>query len=51
MHTLLQGGSIPEEHSFIIGDIVNQTMVVLGEDKKGLNEDINIRFLYHHLLY
>ncbi|GMS80149.1 hypothetical protein PENTCL1PPCAC_2324 [Pristionchus entomophagus] len=38
-----KGGSIPEEHSFIIGDIVNQTMVVLGEDKTGLNEDINIR--------
>ncbi|GMT10739.1 hypothetical protein PFISCL1PPCAC_2036, partial [Pristionchus fissidentatus] len=38
-----KGGSIPEEHSFIIGDIVNQTMVVLGEDKSGLNEDINIR--------
>lgn len=46
-----EGGSIPEEHSFIIGDIVNQTMVVLGEDKTGLNEDINIRYGIQHVRY
>lgn len=28
---------------------MNQTMVVLGEDKKGLNEDINIRYNYYFI--
>uniref|UniRef100_A0A158PE28 General transcription factor IIF subunit 2 n=1 Tax=Angiostrongylus costaricensis TaxID=334426 RepID=A0A158PE28_ANGCS len=34
---------IPDEHSFILGDVLNQTMAVLAEDKSGLNEDIEIR--------
>ncbi|GMR60115.1 hypothetical protein PMAYCL1PPCAC_30310, partial [Pristionchus mayeri] len=37
-----KGGSIPNEHSFILKD-ADQPLVVLGEDKTGLNEDINIR--------
>ncbi|KAE9413038.1 hypothetical protein Angca_004601, partial [Angiostrongylus cantonensis] len=36
---------IPDEHSFILGDVLNQTMAVLAEDKSGLNEDIEIRHL------
>lgn len=34
---------IPDEHSFILGDVLNQTMAVLAEDKSGLNEDMEIR--------
>ncbi|KAK6111899.1 Transcription initiation factor IIF beta subunit family protein [Brugia pahangi] len=33
---------IPNEHSFVIGDIRNQSLAVLCEDKSGLNEDANI---------
>ncbi|PAV85882.1 hypothetical protein WR25_09133 [Diploscapter pachys] len=34
--------SIPEEHTFIIHDLANQTMAVLVEDKTVLKEDYNI---------
>ncbi|RCN24915.1 hypothetical protein ANCCAN_29377, partial [Ancylostoma caninum] len=35
---------IPDEHSFILGDVLNQTMAVLAEDKTGLNEDAEIKY-------
>uniref|UniRef100_A0A915PPP1 General transcription factor IIF subunit 2 n=1 Tax=Setaria digitata TaxID=48799 RepID=A0A915PPP1_9BILA len=34
--------TIPTEHSFVIGDIRNQSLAVLCEDKSGLNEDADI---------
>ncbi|EJW81995.1 hypothetical protein WUBG_07095 [Wuchereria bancrofti] len=34
--------TIPNEHSFVIGDIRNQSLAVLCEDKSGLNEDADI---------
>ncbi|CAD6186605.1 unnamed protein product [Caenorhabditis auriculariae] len=34
---------IPDEYSFILHDIMNQTMAVLTEDKTGLKEDAAIR--------
>ncbi|KAJ1347569.1 hypothetical protein KIN20_002660 [Parelaphostrongylus tenuis] len=34
---------MPDEHSFILGDVLNQTMAVLAEDKSGLNEDMDFR--------
>uniref|UniRef100_A0A183I482 General transcription factor IIF subunit 2 n=1 Tax=Onchocerca flexuosa TaxID=387005 RepID=A0A183I482_9BILA len=34
--------TIPDEHSFVIGDIRNQSLAVLCEDKSGLNEDADI---------
>ncbi|VDK81739.1 unnamed protein product [Litomosoides sigmodontis] len=33
---------IPNEHSFVIGDVRNQSLAVLCEDKSGLNEDADI---------
>uniref|UniRef100_A0A0R3RG09 General transcription factor IIF subunit 2 n=1 Tax=Elaeophora elaphi TaxID=1147741 RepID=A0A0R3RG09_9BILA len=34
--------TIPSEHSFVIGDVRNQSLAVLCEDKSGLNEDADI---------
>ncbi|KAK6009323.1 transcription initiation factor IIF, beta subunit [Ostertagia ostertagi] len=34
---------IPDEHSFILGDVLNQTMAVLAEDKTGLNEEAEVK--------
>ncbi|KAL3989815.1 Transcription initiation factor IIF beta subunit family protein [Acanthocheilonema viteae] len=34
--------TIPNEHSFVIGDVRNQSLAVLCEDKSGLNEDADI---------
>uniref|UniRef100_A0A915DH58 General transcription factor IIF subunit 2 n=2 Tax=Ditylenchus dipsaci TaxID=166011 RepID=A0A915DH58_9BILA len=34
---------IPDEHRFLIGDLNNQTMAVLCEDKSGLEEEANFR--------
>ncbi|EFO26064.2 hypothetical protein LOAG_02427 [Loa loa] len=34
--------TMPNEHSFVIGDIRNQSLAVLCEDKSGLNEDADI---------
>ncbi|CAJ0591447.1 unnamed protein product [Cylicocyclus nassatus] len=41
--TLKGPAQIPDEHSFILGDVLNQTMAVLAEDKTGLNEDADVR--------
>ncbi|KJH48530.1 tRNA-guanine transglycosylase [Dictyocaulus viviparus] len=41
--TLKGPAQIPDEHSFILGDVLNQTMAVLAEDKSGLNEDVDVR--------
>lgn len=34
--------SIPNEHTFVIGEIKNQSLVILCEDKSGLNENADI---------
>lgn len=36
---------IPDEHSFMLGEVQNQTMIVLAEDKSGLNEDVEIKYV------
>ncbi|WKY10438.1 hypothetical protein Q1695_002642 [Nippostrongylus brasiliensis] len=41
--TIKGPAQIPDEHIFILGDVLNQTMVVLAEDKAGLNEEMEIR--------
>ncbi|KAK5986501.1 Transcription initiation factor IIF beta subunit [Trichostrongylus colubriformis] len=41
--TLKGPAKIPDEHSFILGDVLNQTMAVLAEDKTGLNDEAEIK--------
>ncbi|VDP41093.1 unnamed protein product [Heligmosomoides polygyrus] len=41
--TLKGPAQIPDEHSFMLGEVQNQTMIVLAEDKSGLNEDVEIK--------
>ncbi|VDM83293.1 unnamed protein product [Strongylus vulgaris] len=43
--TIKGPAQIPDEHSFILGDVLNQTMAVLAEDKTGFNEDADVSYL------